>query len=76
MIFAQQYELSTGKVCPTRRFQTPTPENKGRNAGHALEKRRFVPRTGKDGLARLYPFEGKRAVFAGVLLTGLPHIFS
>ena len=51
-IFPQKNESSTGKVCPTSHFGKRTPENKGRNEGHPLEKRRFSPRIAKDGLSR------------------------
>jgi len=50
VIFTQKNEPSTGRVCPTARFEKRTLENKGGNEGHPLEKRRFCPRIAKDGL--------------------------
>jgi hypothetical protein len=42
-IFAQENRSSTGKVCPTARFEKHTPANKGPNEVHTIKK---------DGLAR------------------------
>ena len=52
-IFPQKNGTSMGEVFTTARFEAPTLENKGRNKGHPIEKRRFSPRTAKDGLKTL-----------------------
>jgi len=49
MIFAREKCSSTGKVCPTARFEKRTPENKGRSTDNILKKDDLRREQGKMG---------------------------